>query len=453
MGIVILYLRDARKLVDGKEASLKRKEQEIEEMRETMTQLEKSKDSDKKSLESEKKALEEAKKEVQSAKEAVNNKERGLKELQSAIESRELIFSEKEKELESKRDKLEKKEKELLELEHTLESRESDLVEKEKEITRIESISRSVVVPDEEEEPVADKEEEKPVQEEIATEDEGAVESEAEKRKKMIDEELKKLIQQAVDEELEEDEMELESVEALEKGAMKICYLKKYYDVMADEIIYFPTVAKSLINYSLIEAAEEFYFDEEDEFPMEYSVALRSVATMAASEDDDDQDDDYMEKLAMDVDLSGVIPGEEIVEEEIATEDEGAVESEAEKRKKMIDEELKKLIQQAVDEELEEDEMELESVEALEKGAMKICYLKKYYDVMADEIIYFPTVAKSLINYSLIEAAEEFYFDEEDEFPMEYSVALRSVATMAASEDDDDQDDDYMEKLAMDVEI
>ena len=48
-------------------------------------------------------------------------------------------------------------------------------------------------------------------------------------------------------------------------------------------------------------------------------------------------------------------------------------------------------------------------------------------------------------------------FEEEDEFPLEYSSALRSIATnnMLGDDDgdDDDADEEYMATLAMDVEI
>jgi DNA repair exonuclease SbcCD ATPase subunit len=124
--------------------------------------------------------------------------------------------------------------------------------------------------------------------------------------------------------------------------------------------------------------------------------------------------------------------------------------SEAEKRKKLIDDELTKLIKEANENELE-DPFDEDSIEALKKAAYQICYLKKYYDVMKDIFIYFPSVAKTAINYTLIEEAEKHYFEEDDEFPQDLSIGLRSVATMAISEEDDDLDEDYMLALAQDV--
>jgi hypothetical protein len=129
--------------------------------------------------------------------------------------------------------------------------------------------------------------------------------------------------------------------------------------------------------------------------------------------------------------------------------------SEQEKLLLRIDEELSALVKQAEEEEMDEP-FEEEAVEALRIGAKAVAYKKKFYDVMSDKIVYFPSIVKSMVNYTLIEEAEKYYFDEEDEFPLVYSAALRSVAAMklAAEDDDDgnDMDDDYMAKLALDVE-
>lgn len=129
--------------------------------------------------------------------------------------------------------------------------------------------------------------------------------------------------------------------------------------------------------------------------------------------------------------------------------------SDAERRKKMIEDELEQLIKDANEKELNEDDpFDEDSVEALKKGAMKICYLKKYYDVMKDELIYFPSVTRTAMDYRLIEAAETFYFEEEDEYPPDLTSALRSVATaVIMKEEDDDFDEEYMNVLAQDVEV
>lgn len=129
---------------------------------------------------------------------------------------------------------------------------------------------------------------------------------------------------------------------------------------------------------------------------------------------------------------------------------------EREKLYRRIDEELDTLIKQAEEEEMEEP-FEEEAIEALRIGAKAVAYKKKFYDVMRDEIVYFPSLVKSMLNYTIIEEAEKHYFEEDDEFPLVYAAALRSIAAMKlAAEDENDgnenMDEDYMEKLALDVE-
>jgi hypothetical protein len=417
-------------------------------------------------------------------------------------------------------------------------------------------------------------EEQKPeafaVEEQVAKKDEVKPDlSDKEKRKLAIEEELTKIVKETEQSELEE-EIEPEALAALKKAAMIVAYRKKYYDVFKDAFVYFPTVTAALMNYALIEEAEKYYYDEDDEFPMEYSAALRSVAATSAADNDDDVDEDYMERLAMDVDIGEdadvdetnkdeevqnmgdaeeeanqddkaqkgteewvevdgtgkkseeketaaeapsptvdapepepTAPEEEahIIDEAISEhfvviedeknpkEDDGklvempeppvaedVVEpvpedakseqdaeeepkkvegkplSEKEKRKVLIEEELHRIIKETEENELEE-EIEPEALAALKKAAMIVAYRKKYYDVFKDDFIYFPTVTAALMNYALIEEAEKYYYDEDDEFPMYYSAALRSVAAMSAADNDDSVDEDYMERLAMDVDI
>ena len=129
------------------------------------------------------------------------------------------------------------------------------------------------------------------------------------------------------------------------------------------------------------------------------------------------------------------------------------VETEKDKRIRMINEELTRIVKQAQDEDFDEEEMEPEAIEALEKAAMLVCYRKKYYDVLKDELIYFPSVGKSMLNGDLFEAAETYYFEEDDEFPMEYSGSLKAAVSTILSPDELDLDEDYMSMLALDVEI
>mmetsp|Transcript_37514 Transcript_37514/g.91000 ORF Transcript_37514/g.91000 Transcript_37514/m.91000 type:complete len:98 (+) Transcript_37514:516-809(+) len=97
--------------------------------------------------------------------------------------------------------------------------------------------------------------------------------------------------------------------------------------------------------------------------------------------------------------------------------------------------------------------MEQEAVDALRTAAYELAYLKKYYDSFSDRFVYFPSVIKLCVMYTLIEKAEEYYYDEEDEFPLQYSAALRSIACEKLEESNDDGDEEYMALLAADVEL
>lgn len=127
--------------------------------------------------------------------------------------------------------------------------------------------------------------------------------------------------------------------------------------------------------------------------------------------------------------------------------------TEKEKLALRIETELKDLIQKAEMEEMEEP-MEEEAIESLLKGARAVAYKKKYYDAMKDEFLYFPTILRTLVDYTLIEEAEKHYFEEEDEFPLVYAAALRSIAAnqLSEQEDEDGLDDEYMSRMAEELE-
>ena len=137
--------------------------------------------------------------------------------------------------------------------------------------------------------------------------------------------------------------------------------------------------------------------------------------------------------------------------------------SEKEKRDTIIAGEMKAILEGAADfvmEHYEEDEFEPEAAEALQKAASILAYRKKYYNVVQDKIVYFPSVGRLILKADLIEEAEKYYYDEDDEWPIEYTKALKSVvrAIFAANSTsknvmDEDEDEEYMEKLATDVEI
>jgi TolA-binding protein len=205
--------------------------------------------------------------------------EENLKNQTREIEKREAAVAELEKTLKARTEVIEKRESALADAESALAAEKEELAKKQKEVSAGKA------------EP------------EIASEEEvGSTPgtSEAEKRNKMIEEELMGLIKEADENELE-DPFDEDSIEAMKKAAYKICYLKKYYDVMKDEFIYFPSVTKTVVNYSLIEEAEKFYYEEEDEYPQDLAIGLRSVASMRLVEEDDDVDEEYMSALAQDV--------------------------------------------------------------------------------------------------------------------------------------------------------
>ncbi|CAJ1945976.1 unnamed protein product [Cylindrotheca closterium] len=133
--------------------------------------------------------------------------------------------------------------------------------------------------------------------------------------------------------------------------------------------------------------------------------------------------------------------------------------SEKEKRTKMIEKEFDQIIDEADKFCLEflEEDMDPEAVNALRKAANKLAYVKKYYDVMKDEIVFFPSVGKLILKGDLTEEAENDYYEEEDEWPLEYTKALKTVVRSAAKTEEetevDGENDAYMEKLATDVEI
>jgi hypothetical protein len=133
--------------------------------------------------------------------------------------------------------------------------------------------------------------------------------------------------------------------------------------------------------------------------------------------------------------------------------------SEKEQRMKMLVEELDKITKefQALCDENEID-VEDEAIEALKTAAMKLAYVKKYYDVMKDEIIFFPSISKLIMNAELMEEAETHYFDEGDEFPIQYTKMLKNAVMVVnplqeGSEEQGHDSDEYMAKLGMDVEL
>lgn len=251
---------------------LSTKLQEVEDKMKLVESLEKQVSTRESKLEEEKRRLEERRDFLRELEEDLKSKTKEVEERESAVGQTEIALQAKEKDLQQRQEKLEK---------------EAD--ERDDEQTADTELS-------------LDEDDHHETEPEVSADSSSSSTSEAEKRKKMIDEELSKLVKEANENELE-DPFDEDSVEALKKAAYKICYLKKYYDVMKDKFIYFPSVTKTVVDYTLIEEAEKHYFEEDDEYPQDLSIGLRSVATMAMAEEDDDMDYDYMLALAQDVAL------------------------------------------------------------------------------------------------------------------------------------------------------
>ena len=132
--------------------------------------------------------------------------------------------------------------------------------------------------------------------------------SEKEKRAVLLKIELETLIKATEDYcwEILEEEFEPAAIKAIQRAAEELAYKRKYYDVMKDEVLFFPTVARLLMTNALTERAELYYYEEEDPFPPAYSKALKTVCRESGLVKDDEstENDDYMEKLAQDVDPS-----------------------------------------------------------------------------------------------------------------------------------------------------
>ena len=191
-------------------------------------------------------------------------------------------------------------------------------------------------------------------------------------------------------------------------------------------------------------------------------TTTESTTTTTTIDDDDDDEDDTntKEQDQQQQQHEAITSNENAVEPEISMEESLEITMEESfsaldepfDRKKMIEKEVNRLVKQADENELEEP-FDEDSIEALKKGALKICYVKRYYDVMKDEFINFPSVIQTIVDYRLIEEAEKFYFREEDEYPQDLSIGIRSVATDCLVAEANDIDEDYMNSLSQDISL
>lgn len=103
-------------------------------------------------------------------------------------------------------------------------------------------------------------------------------------RKAIVLQEIDHMIRQAEANEIE-DEMDEECKEVLRQAAVKSdAYTKRWYDVFTDSFIHCPSLATTLIDYSLLEIAEELYGEE---LPMLYTVSLRAIAVEIADSEEE----------------------------------------------------------------------------------------------------------------------------------------------------------------------
>jgi hypothetical protein len=112
-------------------------------------------------------------------------------------------------------------------------------------------------------------------------------------RDQVVLEEINKMIRDAEDQEIEDD-MDEEVADCLRQAALKSpAYTKRWYDSVGDSFIHCPSLATIILDYSLIELAEEIY---EEELPMLYTVSLRSIAAEVAM--DEEELPEYVYRLA-----------------------------------------------------------------------------------------------------------------------------------------------------------
>jgi serine/threonine protein kinase len=275
------------------------------------------------------------------------------------------------------------------------------------------------------------------------------------RRQTLIETEINRFCKRAGEEQLDR-EMREEGVQALKIAAIKFAYKQKYYDHANEKVIMFPSVASCLVGYDIYEEAEKHYYDEEDEFPLKYTAALRDIGM---EEGGGDEDDEYMETTAADLESDDecfdptapqtwrptppLAPSVEVpVEAPVETAAETQVETPAppvlgsSDRQRRIEKEIDWYCKRAGEQELE-NAMRHEGVKALKIAANKFAYKKKYVDAEADQAIVFPSVSSCLVGYDIYEEAEKHYYDEEDEFPLKYIAALRDIAITEGGGDED----------------
>lgn len=226
--------------------------------------------------------------------------------------------------------------------------------------------------------------------------------------------ELDSYIKRAEEDELEKP-MRAEAIEALKSAAKTVAFG-------------YSSLEECLMGVQIYEEAEKLYFEEEDEFPLKYVSAMKSVVMMAEIERDDSEE---LELAPPESPRPVSKPGKK----------------RPSKRRLKIDAEVAAFVKLAEDQELEK-EMRAEGVDALIIAAEKLAYRKKYYDMDRNRFQIFPSVAALLVGYEVYEEAEKHYYDPEDEFPLKYIAALKEVAMAGGGLDEDAEE---MEPMSVDI--
>ena len=93
-----------------------------------------------------------------------------------------------------------------------------------------------------------------------------------------------------------EDDMDEEVAECLHEAALKSqAYTRHWYDAVTDSFLHIPTLAGPIMDFSLIEIAEELC---EEELPMLYTVSLRVVMAETTQDEEEEIAGEYVLKLA-----------------------------------------------------------------------------------------------------------------------------------------------------------
>ena len=323
---------------------------------------------------------------------------------------------------------------------------------------------------------------------------------ELEWRKKKIEEDIQSIIEKAEEKEIK-DVIDTEVVFALKSSALKLALTKKYFDSFEKNFVYYPSVAKALYDFPLIEEAEMIL---RDEISFDIATALCTIAASHIKSDDTngvDENDDFIKKATVSVILDNdkamvdsfvemakstnkidennediikasvddnvhrdyVIkstqvaevsynkPSKTEIDEQHAAKIMAENSTELQSRLSWIKSELESLIEDAEKNDIDEN-FDDKAVDALMRAANRIVFVKKYYNIMTDKFMYFPSVADTVLDYSLIEEAQYFYLDGQYEFPLEYTSALRATAARIIEASDSNKlYDDCLMNMAVSI--